>query len=224
MYLAETSALMGHNLQSYRKSYEKSELLESEVSNYPLALFSSWFEEAEASGTIEEVNAVGLSTLGKDGFPKTRIVLLKEYNETGFVIYTNYSSEKGQSIANYNKVCLSFFWPSVERQVIIKGQAEKVSEEKSKDYFNQRPRGSQIGAWASDQSAPVRDRASLEAKKAEIEKKFQGQEIPKPPFWGGYVISPISYEFWQGRPNRLHDRLLYTKTNPNSWSRVRLAP
>ncbi len=214
---------MSGNLSDYRKSYEKGALLEGSVPNNPFELFSQWFIEVENAGEIEETNAMTVSTVGKDGFPKSRVVLLKSFSDKGFVFYTNYNSEKGKAILNNPKVGISFFWPNLERQVIVKGEAKRLSPEASEEYFNQRPRGSQIGAWASEQSSAIPSRDVLSERVAQLEKEFKNKPIPKPPHWGGFIITPSSIEFWQGRPNRLHDRMLYTITN-KSWSHIRLAP
>ncbi|WP_298539327.1 pyridoxamine 5'-phosphate oxidase [uncultured Aquimarina sp.] len=214
---------MNRDLTSYRKSYDKKALEESELPESPFLLFSNWFKEVEEAGGVEEANAMTLTTFGLDGFPKARIVLLKHFDNNGFVFYTNYQSEKGKAIVNNNKVCISFFWPNLERQVIIKGQVDKISEERSNDYFQSRPRGSQLGAWASNQSNIVDSREILEAKLKSLEKEYQNKEIPKPDFWGGFCIKPIEFEFWQGRPNRLHDRIRYI-AEKNTWKIERLSP
>lgn len=211
------------NIEDYRQSYEKDTLVETALRDQPLAQFEDWFKTAEACEDILEVNAMTLSTLGKDGFPKSRVVLLKEFSQEGFIFYTNYTSEKAESIAYNPKVCMSFFWPPLERQIIIKGTVEKVSEEKSQAYFNSRPRGSQLGAWASHQSSMVASRKVIEERLQKLKTKFEDKPIPKPDFWGGFLIKPETFEFWQGRPNRLHDRILYTNTN-NTWSHRRLEP
>ncbi len=160
--------------------------------------------------------------LGTDGFPKSRIVLLKELDADGFVFYTNYTSEKGESIAHHNKVGISFFWPNLERQVIIKGDIEKVSTERSDTYFNARPKDSQLGAWVSDQSSVIAGREVLEDKMKALKVTYEGKDIPRPAHWGGYIVKPVSIEFWQGRPSRLHDRIRYRLEN-DQWIKERLA-
>ncbi len=213
---------MNRNFKDYRKSYQKNTLEETNLPKDPFLLFGDWFTEVEQSNGVEEVNAMTVATIGTDGFPKSRIVLLKHYDEHGFVFYTNYTSDKGLGIAHSNKICISFFWPNLERQVIIKGTAEKITEAESLSYFQSRPRGSQLGAWASDQSAVIPSRETLEEKLQSLEKQYEGQTIPKPPFWGGYRIKPISFEFWQGRDSRLHDRILY-QSEDASWKICRLS-
>ncbi len=213
-----------NDLSNYRKSYEKSELLEHMIPEDPINLFHKWFHEVKDFGGVEEVNAMTVSSMGLDNFPKARVVLLKHYDEQGFVFYTNYNSEKGKSILKNPNVCLSFFWHSLERQVIIKGNAEKTSELISDNYFASRPVGSQLGAIVSDQSTVIPNREFLEAKLAELEKECEGKVIARPSNWGGFLIRPVSVEFWQGRPNRLHDRILYTIQEDYNWRIERLAP
>jgi pyridoxamine 5'-phosphate oxidase len=212
------------DLSDYRKSYEKSELLESAIPEDPINLFNRWFHEVEDFEGNEEVNAMTVSTIGLDGFPKSRVVLLKKFNEEGFVFYTNYNSEKGRAIANNPKVCLSFFWESLERQVIIKGIAQKVSESISDGYFDSRPDGSKLGAIVSNQSEIVPSRNYLEESLKQLEKDFEGKEILRPKYWGGFLVTPLEVEFWQGRPNRLHDRIRYIFQDDYSWKIDRLSP
>lgn len=214
---------MAEKLHDYRKSYEKGELSENSVDENPMQQFRKWFYEVQNSGGVDEVNAMTVNTIGTDGFPKGRVVLLKKYDEYGFYFYTNYESEKGKAIANNNKVSLSFFWPNMERQIIIKGTAEKTSEADSINYFHSRPKGSQLGAVVSHQSEVVESREGLEKNLAELEKKYETKEVPKPDNWGGILVKPISIEFWQGRPNRLHDRIRY-RLKDNDWVIERLAP
>ncbi|WP_438969201.1 pyridoxamine 5'-phosphate oxidase [Nonlabens sp.] len=214
---------MQRDLQNLRKSYEKDALLEKNLPVNPFRLFDSWFQEAKESLEIDEANAMSICTLGTDGFPKSRIVLLKEIIQGKFLFYSNYTSEKGSAINAYNKISLHFFWPALERQIIIKCKAEKVTREKSLSYFQSRPRGSQIGAWASNQSTEVISREKLEQQLAYFEQKFKDIEIPLPEFWGGYACQPLSFEFWQGRPNRLHDRICYEHVG-NEWEFKRLQP
>jgi pyridoxamine 5'-phosphate oxidase len=212
------------DLSNYRKSYEKSELLETNIPEDPINLFNRWFHEVEDFGGVDEVNAMTVSTIGLDGFPKSRVVLLKQFTYEGFIFYTNYNSEKGKAIANNPNSCLSFFWHSMERQVIIQGIAEKTSENISDGYFESRPDGSKLGAIVSNQSEVVSSRTVLESHLKELEKEFEHKEIPRPKHWGGYLVKPISVEFWQGRPNRLHDRIRYQLQADFSWKIDRLAP
>lgn len=212
------------DLSNYRKSYEKSELLETNIPEDPMNLFHRWFYEAEDLGGIEEVNAMTVSTIGLDGFPKARVVLLKKFNEEGFIFYTNYNSEKGKALAQNPQVCLSFFWHSMERQVIIKGIAEKTQEVISDNYFASRPDGSKLGAIVSPQSDVIPSRDFLEENLKALEKEFQNKEIHRPKYWGGYLVKPVSVEFWQGRPNRLHDRIRYQLQEDYCWKIERLSP
>lgn len=215
---------MHKDLGDNRKSYKKSALTEDSVPDNPIQLFQSWFYENEALENIDESNAMNLSTIGIDGFPKARMVLLKKYTEEGFIFYTNYDSEKGRAIAQNPNVCLSFFWSVSERQVIIKGRAEKIAENLSDGYFESRPLGSKLGAIVSDQSEVIPSRDVLEEKLAILAKQMEGKEIERPKNWGGFIVKPKSLEFWQGRPNRLHDRIRYSLQKNLEWKIERLAP
>ena len=215
---------MEKDLGDYRKSYEKGTLLESGISDNPMELFQKWFYEVDTHFQQDETNAMTLSTLGLDGYPKNRVVLLKKYDFEGFVFYTNYESEKGKAMANNPNVCLSFHWASAERQVIIKGTSEKIEENLSDGYFESRPKGSQLGAIASQQSAVISNREILEAKLKSLESEYETKEILRPEFWGGFKVKPIEIEFWQGRANRLHDRIRYQLQADFSWKIERLSP
>lgn len=215
---------MEKDLSDFRKSYDKKELLESHVSESPFLLFEQWFQEIQAANPEAENNAMTVSSIGSDGFPKSRIVLLKKFNDNGFVFYTNYNSEKGKAIASNPNICASFFWPALERQVIIKGKASKISAVESDNYFRSRPEGSRLGAIASNQSQVVPSRAVLDDRLEKLKKEYENKEISRPDNWGGYIIKPISIEFWQGRPNRMHDRLRYSENMENSWKLERLEP
>lgn len=215
---------MAHDLSDYRKSYEKRELLEKNCPENPIELFRDWFYTATESEVVDEANAMTIASIGLDGFPKSRVVLLKKYTWEGFIFYTNYNSEKGKAILNNNHVCLSFFWAGLEQQIIIKGKAQKLAENLSDGYFDSRPDGSKLGAWASDQSNVVSSREELDNKLVSFEKEFADKEIPRPKHWGGFLVKPISIEFWQGRPNRMHDRIRYTLQKDFSWKLERLAP
>jgi pyridoxamine 5'-phosphate oxidase len=212
------------DLSNYRKSYEKSELLETQIPEDPINLFHKWFYEAEDLNAADEVNAMTVSTIGSDGFPKSRVVLLKKFNEDGFVFYTNYQSEKGKAILQNANVCLSFFWPTVERQIIIKGTAEQTSDQISDNYFASRPDGSKLGAIVSPQSQVIPNRDFLEQNLNVLEKEWKGKEILRPKHWGGFLVRPVAVEFWQGRPNRLHDRIRYQLQANYEWKIERLAP
>jgi pyridoxamine 5'-phosphate oxidase len=215
---------MNNDLSDYRKSYEKGALLKSNVPENPMELFQKWFYEVDHSDGVDEANAMTISTIGLDGYPKGRVVLLKKYTYEGFIFFTNYNSEKGKAILKNPNVCLSFFWHSAERQIIIKGKAEKIAENLSDGYFESRPRGSQLGAIVSNQSDVVKDRSELEEKLKQLEKAYEGKEIERPKFWGGFIVKPIEIEFWQGRANRLHDRIRYKLDAEFYWKIERLAP
>lgn len=215
---------MKGDLGNYRKSYEKQALLETNISDNPMEVFQKWFYEVDSNFNEGETNAMTISTVGLDGFPKSRVVLLKKYTHEGFIFYTNYESEKAKAILANPNVCLSFFWPKAERQVIIKGVAEKISSNMSDGYFESRPRGSQLGALVSHQSEVVESREVLEHELKQLEIKFEGKEIKRPEHWGGFMVKPISIEFWQGRPNRLHDRIRFSLNETYDWIMERLSP
>lgn len=213
---------MKQEIADIRKDYKLRTLNEEDVTANPVEQFTRWWSEAVYS-EIEEVNAMTLATCTKDGLPHARIVLLKSYDENGFVFFTNYNSHKGQQLAENPKAALVFFWKELERQVRIEGVVEKITAKDSDVYFFSRPAGSKIGAWASPQSSVIanRDVIELSAKKYNAEFK---EEVPRPPHWGGYVVKPVKIEFWQGRSSRLHDRILYTKQTTGEWKIERLAP
>ena len=189
----------------------------------PILQFQHWLERAEAAG-IPEPNAMTLATTSSEQHPSARMVLLKEANQDGFVFYTNYGSQKARELSANPRAALVFFWPALSRQVRITGRVAKTSRAESESYFHTRPRGSQLAAWASWQSSAIPDRAFLEARVRKLEEKYRGVDVPLPPNWGGYRLRPESIEFWQGRPNRLHDRLRYSRQPKGNWKIERLAP
>ena len=214
---------MQRDISALRKSYSKMSLSKNEVPDEPIMLFDKWFSEIKSSTSLE-VNAMTLSTIDNEGYPKGRVVLLKHYSDKGFIFFTNYNSEKSISIKNNNKVSISFFWEDFERQVIIKGHAKKTNEDVSSNYFNSRPKGSQIGALVSErQSSVIPSKDFLIEKFNSLIQEFENKDIPRPENWGGFIVNPVEYEFWQGGENRLHDRIRYKLVN-NLWKINRLSP
>lgn len=209
------------SIADLRENYDRDVLLESNVNPNPFLQFERWFEQARAEGGLEP-NAMTVSTVGADGKPSSRICLLKEFDEKGFVFFTNYTSSKGQALEAHPYASLLFFWMFQQRQVHINGRVEKISEAESTEYFKSRPLGSQIGAWASLQSKPI-SREELEQRFKDYQEQF-GNDVPKPPHWGGYRVIPESIEFWQGRPSRLHDRIKFTRDEAGQWQFTRLSP
>jgi pyridoxamine 5'-phosphate oxidase len=205
-----------------RKEYTRSGLKESDADPDPIEQFRRWFDEAIAAD-LHEPNAMTLATATPDGRPSARIVLLKGFDGRGFVFYTNYEGRKGGELAANPRAAIVFYWAEFQRQVRIEGRVSRVADRESDAYFAGRPRGSQLGAWASEQSRTVRDRGVLEERLRELEVGYEGREVPRPPFWGGYRVEPETIEFWQGRENRLHDRLVY-RYSDGLWRRERLQP
>lgn len=213
---------MKNEVANLRINYTKQVLFEKDMHENPLEQFGIWFLQAKENGILEP-NAMILSTLDGDK-PVSRVLLLKGWDTRGFIFYTNYGSSKGKQIAQNPNAAMTFFWDKEERQIRIEGVLEKIPEKESDEYFLSRPHGSKVGAWVSEQSSVVAGREILEQKLLEFNEKFpEGSVVPRPDFWGGYVLRPQSVEFWQGRPNRLHDRLKYLK-NENHWEMVRLSP
>ena len=210
------------DLYNFRKDYKLDSLSKEEVDKNPISQFKKWMNEA-ISFKITEPNVMTLATSTPDGIPSARVLLLKSFNNDGFVFYTNYESRKADDLAKNPHACIVFDWHLMERQVRIEGVAKKVSSEESDKYFNERPEGSQMGAWISPQSTFIDDREELENRRVKIESMFKDKLITRPPNWGGYVLKPHTIEFWQGRENRLHDRLIYIKAD-EEWILRRLAP
>ncbi len=211
------------SLAHIRKEYRMHRLVTDEVSDNAMMQFERWWNDALKS-EIEEVNAMTLATASADGLPSARIVLLKGFSNEGFQFFTNYESFKGKQLQENPRACLVFFWKELERQIRITGLVEKLSHKNSDDYFNSRPEGSRIGAWASPQSEVIESREWLHLQAEKLELKYSGIPIPRPPHWGGYLVRPVTLEFWQGRPDRLHDRLQYSLQENGLWSIERLAP
>jgi pyridoxamine 5'-phosphate oxidase len=234
------------SLSNLRREYNLTGLRRKDLEADPILQFKRWFEQARgarASGLVRrfcvrlykrlllmsgaellDLNAMTLATADKEGRPSARVVLLKAVDDRGFIFYTNYESRKGQELAENPQAALVFYWSDQERQVCIAGEVSKLPPAESDAYWGSRPRGSNLGAWASKQSAVVRDRAALEARWKQMEIQYPGEQVPRPAFWGGYVLSPKRIEFWQGRPNRLHDRFWYTRQADKTWVIERLSP
>ncbi|UKJ06255.1 pyridoxamine 5'-phosphate oxidase [Solitalea lacus] len=211
-------------LENLRQEYSARSLSEKDVNSDPFRQFELWFNEAMQSGILEP-NALTLSTATSLGKPSARVVLLKGFSDEGFTFFTNYNSRKGHELRQNPFACISFFWLELQRQIIIEGVIEKVSLDESTRYYQTRPKGSQLGAWVSEQSTVIADREVLENKLAELENQYANQEVlPKPEYWGGYLLKPSSIEFWQGRPSRLHDRIQYILEADGNWKIQRLAP
>jgi pyridoxamine 5'-phosphate oxidase len=210
------------SIADLRKEYTRGGLVEADVGDDPIAVFRKWFNQA-LTAEVPEPNAMTLCTCTPEGRPSARIVLLKEVSASGFTYFTNYASRKGQEVSANPFAALVFHWVELERQVRVEGVVRGVSEAVSDAYFASRPRGSQLGAWASEQSTVIENRAALEARLLEVQKRFGDGPIPRPPHWGGYVVLPHAIEFWQGRPSRLHDRIRFREVESN-WVRERLSP
>lgn len=212
---------MSKDLSNYRDKYLKGELIEKNLPNDPFDLFDNWFEDLEKFGNERENNAMSLSTVNDKNVPTTRVVLLKQFSKNGFVFYSNYDSRKGKHIDNNPNVCISFYWPSMERQVIINGKVRKISAIESDKYFNSRPKSSQLGAIISNQSEIIPSRKYLEEKLSKF--NISNNNLNRPSNWGGYILKPELFEFWQGRDSRLHDRIIFSKSKTN-WDQKRLSP
>ena len=205
-----------------REEYRREQLDESGIAADPLKQFQHWFAQAREAEALEP-NAMALATTGSDGHPNVRMMLLKEADARGFVFFTDYRSQKGEELASHAHAALCFWWGALERQVRIAGPVERVSREESAEYFRSRPRGSRLGAWASAQSSVIVTRAGLEQRHLELDAEYPGEGVPLPPHWGGYRVQPDAYEFWQGRPSRLHDRIRY-RLAAGGWIVDRLSP
>jgi pyridoxamine 5'-phosphate oxidase len=210
-------------IKDLRKEFQQGLLEESHINADPHIQFGIWLKQA-IDAKVNEPNAMSLSTVNENGKPSSRIVLLREFSENGYAFFTNYQSRKGSELTRNKNACLLFFWPELERQLRIEGTVEIHSPSASDNYFNSRPRNSRIGAWSSPQSSVINGRIELENLVSEFDKKYPNENVPRPEFWGGYLLKPNYYEFWQGRENRLHDRISYKITGENTWKIERLAP
>jgi pyridoxamine 5'-phosphate oxidase len=211
------------DIAALRHDYAAKGLRRADLDADPIKQFAVWFGDA-AAAQLRDVNAMSLATTDADGRPDVRIVLLKAISDRGFVFFTNYRSTKGQQLAANAHAALAFYWVQLERQIRIRGAVEKTSREESEEYFRSRPLGSRLGAWTSAQSEPIANRAALEARLADVTKQYENADVPLPAHWGGYRVVPAAIEFWQGRPNRLHDRFRYTRQADDRWTIERLSP
>ena len=214
---------MQDKILQLRKEYSKEALDKSHLKSDPFEQFTYWMEEAIAA-KIDEPNAMVLSTIGSNQRPSARIVLLRDIRNKGLSFYTNYESKKSSELAQNPYACLTFFWHELERQIRIEGLVEKLPESDSDEYFALRPRGSQLGAWASPQSKEIKSRDELEAEIEKLDKRYENKTVPRPPFWGGFLLKPDYFEFWQGRESRLHDRFMFLLQKDGTWQNARLAP
>ena len=214
---------MNAGIADLRKEYSSRSLLETDIDLNPISQFQQWWTEA-INSQIEEANAMTVATASSDGIPAARIMLLKGFDETGFAFFTNYKSYKAMHLEENPKACLVFFWKELERQVRITGLVKKIPEQDSDEYFLSRPSGSQVGAWASNQSQIIESREWLEKRYLQLSEQFKHKDVERPEFWGGYKLTPVIIEFWQGRPSRLHDRIQYSLTEDGSWKIERLSP
>lgn len=214
---------MDKRIADLRQEYTAQSLLESEIAADPIDQFEKWWQQAVAS-EIKEPNAMVLATASADGVPSARVMLLKGFSKEGFLFFTNYKSFKSMQLEENPKACLNFFWQELERQVRIVGLVSKADEATSDEYFQSRPQGSRVGAWASPQSSVVQSREWLDENYRKLTEEFSGKEIQRPPHWGGYIVQPVLVEFWQGRPGRLHDRIQYALQEDGTWKIERLAP